>query len=128
MFDKSNKNYKLYLAGVISESQYMDLCELVDPYSKSMNPGPTQGAVGPQGHVEAEEKLTPEQEESLKVADGEFMKSLEQPLNRLFDKLDANVKGMQRRKQFMGSLVHKLAGMFGINMNQMQAITRNSYK
>ena len=127
MFDKSNKNYKLYLAGVISESQYMDLCEL-DAFSSSLNPKPVQGAVGPQGHVEAEEKLTPEQEESLKVADGEFMAALEQPLNRLFDKLDKNVKGMQRRKQFMGSLVHKLAGMFGINMNQMQAITRNSYK
>jgi hypothetical protein len=37
MFDKSNPNYKLYLAGVISESQYMDLCELVNPYSAAMN-------------------------------------------------------------------------------------------
>lgn len=27
MFDKKNKNYKLYLAGIISENQYYDLCE-----------------------------------------------------------------------------------------------------
>jgi len=27
MFDKNNKNYKFYLAGIISESQYYDLCE-----------------------------------------------------------------------------------------------------
>lgn len=27
MFDKNNENYKLYLAGIISESEYYDLCD-----------------------------------------------------------------------------------------------------
>lgn len=42
MFDKSNPNYKLYLAGIINESEYMDLFELdfsdpkLNPTSKSV--------------------------------------------------------------------------------------------
>ena len=41
MFDKNNKNYKFYLAGIISESQYYDLCE---GYPMSIdNPGKVAG-------------------------------------------------------------------------------------
>ena len=42
MFDKNNANYKLYLAGIINESEYMDLHELefsdpkLNPTSKSI--------------------------------------------------------------------------------------------
>lgn len=43
MFDKSNKNYKLYLAGIINESEYMNLFELeksptLNPFDPKLNP------------------------------------------------------------------------------------------
>lgn len=34
MFDKKNENYKFYLAGIISESEYYDRCEENKPIEK----------------------------------------------------------------------------------------------
>jgi hypothetical protein len=69
MFDKKNPNYKLYLAGVISESQYMDLCELgqVDPFSKAMNPTTKALETQPPGVITGDDPEVDEKKEQLRL-------------------------------------------------------------
>lgn len=66
MFDKSNPNYKLYLAGVISESQYMDLCEL-DSFSPSLNPTTKALEQQPPGVVTGDNGEVDEKKEQLRI-------------------------------------------------------------
>lgn len=124
MFDKSNPNYKLYLAGVISESQYMDLCELVDAFSPAMNPTGKTLAEKP-----APTDAPPELAKDISKEELEpFKKMLQTPIKLLLKKLkDARYEG-PRAKQFLTSFIHTLSDELDVNQAQMQAITRNSYK
>lgn len=93
MFDKSNKNYKLYLAGVISESQYMDLCELVNL------PGPMKGTVGPQGHMDP----TKASDEELDMASiGQAQSSYVNFLKHLTD-----IKSKQKALSLLSSFIRE---------------------
>jgi hypothetical protein len=124
MFDKSNPNYKLYLAGVISESQYMDLCELVDPYSAAMNPtGKT--LAGKPAPTDAPKEIADDvSEEEIK----QFKTMLHKPIELLLARLKQANYGDAQKKQFMTTLIHTLSDELNLKDNQVAGAVRQSYK
>lgn len=126
MFDKKNPNYKLYLAGVISESQYMDLCELgqVDAFSDKMNPtGKTLGEK-PAPTDAPKEIASDVSEEEIK----QFKTMLQKPIELLLARLKQANYGDAQKKQFMTTLIHTLSDELNLKDNQVAGAVRQSYK
>ena len=127
MFDKSNPNYKLYLAGVISESQYMDLCELgaqFDRYGAAANPTGETLAKKPAPTDAPKEIADDVSEEEIK----QFKTMLHKPRELLLARLKQANYGDAQKKQFMTTLIHTLSDELNLKDNQVAGAVRQSYK